>query len=187
VSTRPKLVIVGGPPAAGKTTLVQTLSDKLGIPHFSRDEFKETLLTLIGAATPEQSEQISEISYVLMYETAERLLASKVGVVIESNFRQGEEEKRILPLLEDAEGYLIHCTAADKEIEERFIERAESGERHPGHFDEEGVPQLRRDLARDAYDPLELDIPTLIVNTADGYNPSLEKVVAFAREPQLER
>jgi hypothetical protein len=119
-----------------------------------------------------------------MYETAERLLAAKVGLVIESNFRQGEEEKRILPLLEQADGFLIHCTAADQEIEERFIERAESGERHPGHFDEEGVPQLRRDLAHDAYDPLELDIPTLIVDTADGYDPSLDEVVAFVSGPQ---
>lgn len=179
MSTRPRLVIVSGPPAAGKTTLVQTLSEKLEIPHFSRDEFKETMLTLLGADDRGESEELGRVSLAMLCQVAERLLSNGIGVVIESNFRRGKEEGALRPLLKLAEGFQIHCTADDKEIEDRYIERFKKGERHPGHFDKEGVPRLRADLARDAYASLELNIPTIDVDTADGYKPSLEEVVAF--------
>jgi hypothetical protein len=30
------------------------------------------------------------------------------------------------------------------------------------------------------YDPPEMDVPTLIVDTTDGYNPTLDQIVSFA-------
>ena len=30
------------------------------------------------------------------------------------------------------------------------------------------------------YQPIDLDLPTLVVNTSDGYRPGFDEIVAFA-------
>jgi predicted kinase len=44
-------VLVGGWPAAGKTTLARALASELGIAHLSKDEVKEALMDRLGAPT----------------------------------------------------------------------------------------------------------------------------------------
>jgi hypothetical protein len=46
-------------------------------------------------------------------------------------------------------------------------------------FHPEAVVELDRPTAD--YDPPRLDVPTLRVDTSDGYEPALETIVAFAR------
>jgi len=37
-------------------------------------------------------------------------------------------------------------------------------------------------VARPAFDPVRLDVPTIEVDTTDGYRPDLDQIVAFASQ-----
>ncbi len=43
------------------------------------------------------------------------------------------------------------------------------------------VPQHERNLPK-TYEPLSMDVPQLIMNTDDGYDPAVEEVVSFIRK-----
>ncbi|MGH2366242.1 MAG: hypothetical protein ACRDHX_16540 [Chloroflexota bacterium] len=49
------------------------------------------------------------------------------------------------------------------------------------HRDQQRLPALRGGLAVGLFDPLQLDIPQLRVDTSDGYSPGLEGIVALVR------
>lgn len=46
--SRPKLVVVSGQPATGKTTLAHALARELGCPAICRDEIKEGMVHAAG-------------------------------------------------------------------------------------------------------------------------------------------
>jgi hypothetical protein len=58
----------------------------------------------------------------------------------------------------------------------RYREREERGERHPGHFDREAIVDVVNDLAMGSYEPLDLAIPVVMVETTNGYAPSLDEI-----------
>jgi hypothetical protein len=67
----------------------------------------------------------------------------------------------------------------------RYEARALSGSRHPGHLDLERIEHHRANPGQ--YDwsryesPLDIDVPTMRVDTTDGYRPGFDEIVAFAR------
>jgi len=177
---RPVLVIVSGAPSAGKTTLGRTISARLGLPFLSRDELKEALGDELGAPDDvPASQRLGQAAYRILFTVATRILEAGGGVVVESNFRRGLSESEIRPLLGLADARLVHCTAASPTVRARYAERHERGDRHPVHLDVQRADALADDLASGRFEPLDLDIPTLVVATDDGYEPGLERVLAF--------
>ena len=55
-------VIVNGPPGSGKSTLARSLSLTMGLPLFSKDDVKETLLDELGYADRAESRRIGAAS-----------------------------------------------------------------------------------------------------------------------------
>lgn len=176
------LVIISGPPATGKTTLAHMLAQELRLPCFMRDGLKEVLMDELGAPDRARSSELGRASYALLYDVAGRLLEAAVGVVIESNFNRGTSEDELGPLVAQARAVLIHCDAPPGTIEKRYRERAVEGDRHPGHHDREALPALVENLELGVYEPMDLPIPTLRVDTSDGYHPAKSEILAFVRE-----
>ena len=114
---------------------------------------------------------------------ADRLATAGVGMILESNFRRGLSEADLAPLLTGTRALLVHCEGDPAVIARRVRERAERGERHPGHHDLAVIPQLQAELATGRFEPLALDVPTLRVDTTttQEYAPDFEEIMAFVR------
>lgn len=128
-------------------------------------------MDVLGAPDRERSREIGRATYAVLDRAAAALLDAGVGMVLESNFARGVSEPFLAPLVARSRAVLVHCDVPPRLARERYARRA----RHPGHFDELNLGAWRDERA----EPLDLDIPTLAVDTSDGYRPPLEDILAF--------
>jgi len=173
-----RLVIVGGAPGSGKTTLATLLARELALPLLVKDRIKESLMESMGVADLEANQRIGAAAYSLLFDVADWLVEAGTGCVVESNFVVGRSEPGLTPLIARSLAVQINCVADENLRRSRYEKRSGAGLRHPGHLD--GLV-LQEWAARPAsrHGPLSLDIPTMVVNTDLGYRPALEEVLAF--------
>lgn len=176
----PRLIVVGGAPGTGKTTLAERLSQELGLPLLAKDRLKEPLMDALGVPDLPTQRRIGRAAYGVLYEAARALLESKVGCIIESNFVTGPSEAGLRPLLKCAQPVQLTCVCDDSLRRARYEERARSGGRHPGHMDDAVLADWTARPPR-PHTPLDLGIPSLVVDTSNGYRPSFEDIIAFAQ------
>jgi predicted kinase len=150
-----ELVLVTGPPAAGKTTLARPLAAALGLPLVGKDLIKEALFDALGAGDRGWSRRLGVASYEVLYAVAAALPAG----VLDANFGP-EAAPRLLAL--DAHLIEVCCRCPADEVERRFTARAPH--RHPGHVDHQLALEIKAMLARGA-GPLRLGGPVLEVDT----------------------
>lgn len=180
-SAPPRLVLVSGAPGSGKSTLARRLAGDLKLPLATKDALKEAIADAVGhPGDVAASMRIGVAAYAALFALAAETLAAGEGIVIESNFRRGVSEPELAHLLPASSAVLVHCTAEPTVMERRYVERHASGERHPAHLDADRVRGLRDDLAQGRFEPLELGLPTMVVDTRDGYRPPYGEVLAFA-------
>ena len=169
---RPTLIVVAGPPGAGKTTLAHMLARAVRCPVVSRDEIKEGLVHTAGAAGDAGGE-LQRRATDAFFDALALLLGRGVTVVAEAAFQHKVWEPRLEPLRGIANVRLVLCVI---DIERALARRAARGVADPARarFHPE-VPMSG------SYEPPRLDVPTLRVDTAEGYRPDFDTVVAFAR------
>jgi predicted kinase len=182
----PVLVIGGGIPATGKSSLAEHLRDELGWPLFAKDHFKELLFDAVNPhdddeATRAESTEKSQESIALLYAIATEVLKAGVSCIIEANFRPYLAREDFAPLLRLASGRQVHCSIPEEMVLERYRERSDAGERHPVHVRTGAEDALEDAIEQGDGDALPLDIPVIEVDTSDGWNPGLSAIVAFCR------
>jgi predicted kinase len=155
---RPRLFVVTGPPASGKTSVAEELAKKLGVPFLSKDAFKEKLYESFGSED-ELEERIDSAALAILFSVVERQLAEGVSVTAESNFDTASdvEPLRTLAREHDAQIVQIHIGGETDALVAKFARRAASGKRHPGHGDDPSdADELRAKLEAGLWEPLEL-------------------------------
>lgn len=165
----PLLLLVSGPPGAGKTTLGKKIASDLHMPFFNKDGIKETLFDTLGWRDREWSRQLGIASALLLFYCIERQLEAGLSVVAESAFQAAYDAPRLPALQEQFHCRVleVHCTAAPEVLLARFLERAQSSQRHPGHGEQAQLEELRANLLNGVYCPLSRDGAALIVDTTD--------------------
>jgi predicted kinase len=173
---QPALIVVAGPPGAGKTTLAYALARAVRCPAVCRDEIKEGLVCTTGEVG-EPGGDLQRHATDVFFDTLALLLGRGVSVVAEAAFQHKVWAPRLDPLRAVARVRVVLC---EINLEQAVSRRVARGKSDPArlwfHPEEAG-----RDRATRSYDPPRLGVPTLRVNTSDGYQPAFETIVEFAR------
>jgi predicted kinase len=175
---RPRLIVVTGPPATGKTGLARDLARRLAIPILEKDTLKERLYEVLGHGE-ELEDRIEEAALALLFSVVESQLRAGTTVLVESNF-DGRQAGTFRHLHDEYPHDLVqvHCAKPPDEVERSFAERSASGRRHPGHGDEpEDAAEVRDDVEAGRYDPL--DVPGELIRV-DPDDVELDELAARA-------
>jgi predicted kinase len=170
---RPALIVVSGSPGAGKTTLAHLIARGVGCPAICRDEVREGM---VHAGTPDDSMLRTNTAF---FATIELLLRSGVTVVAEAAFQDRLWRPALTPLTEIATTRIIRCTLDPATATARITARLTEATR-AAHNDRALLSEPER-LA--AWEPIALPVPTLLVDTTNGYSPTLPEIVTFAAGP----
>ena len=178
--SRARLIVIAGRPGSGKTTLAHALAFAIRCPAISRDEIKEGVVNSLMLAAVE-NDAMQRHANETFFQVAEFLLRKGVTLVIEAAFQHKLWAPRLEPLLAVAQTRVIVCTVDPELARSRHIQRGLADpERERFHGD--APVQAAREghqLPIGDYDPPRFDVPTLIVETTDGYDPSFEQIVSF--------
>ncbi|HVG46086.1 MAG TPA: AAA family ATPase [Longimicrobium sp.] len=170
---RPALIVVTGRPGAGKTTLAHALARAVRCPAVCRDEIKEGLVT--GGAGGDLQRQATDA----FFDALALLLGRGVTVVAEAAFQDRVWAPRLEPLRAAARVRIVLCEVDPELARARQVTRG-LGDPARARFHPEGAGH---DQA--SYNPPRLDVPTLRVDTSDGYRPGFDAIVEFARNPSV--
>jgi predicted kinase len=147
---RPLLVVVGGMPSSGKTTVAEGLAGRLRLPVIAKDEIKESLYDTLGSGDTDWSSRLGDAAYGLIFALARASLGAGASVIVEANFFP--DHAGSLAALPDHRTVQIHCSAPLEVLLERYASRT----RHPGHNDAEKIALLPARFESGAHAPLQL-------------------------------
>jgi predicted kinase len=178
-------IIVTGRPGSGKTTLVGELSRRLWLPKVSRDEIKQGYVNTFGVKHDQLPKDTNGKVNQVFFETTLGLLKGSISVLIEAAF-QHQLWGLIVPKIQQiARTCIILCDLDAETSARRHLERGLNdpkreffhGDRRVSIFRETG--QFSPGAS---YDAPHFDVPTLRVETSDGYIPELAEIEMFIRQ-----
>jgi predicted kinase len=167
----PRLIVVTGPPGAGKTTIAAALKARVGLPVIAKDALKEALgdgLQFAGAR--EESRRLGTGIFHVQFAVLHELLAAGVSVIAEGNFRLGEWFEALPP----ARITQIYVSATPAVLRERLLAR--DTHRHPVHYDAEAADEIAGRAAAGEWRPLPIGGTLIEVDTTVW--PDLAEVFA---------
>jgi predicted kinase len=179
-----KCVIITGRPGSGKSTLSRKLHVALHMPLVSRDEIKEGLVSSFGVSHDALPPDTNREATGIFFSVVQMLLDSRVSLVVEAAFQHRVWETVVPGWARVSDVSLIVCEVDADLAARRHLQRALEdptreffhGDRSATHFKEPGAV-----LPPGEYLPPAFDLPTLKVDTTDGYDPDVAAIKDFIR------
>jgi shikimate kinase len=177
------IIIISGHPGTGKSVLGKKLATALQLPMVSKDGFKEILFDTLGWSNREWSKKLGLASMRLLESVLLTHLETQKPLIIESNFKPEFENERFKGYVEKYDVVFIQvlCWADGEVLIKRFQQRAESGERHPGHVDSGNIDEFREVLMVGKMAVLDVPGSVLEVNTTDFTQVQYDVVIDQVR------
>jgi hypothetical protein len=171
VPERPPLaVLVSGAPGSGKSTLAHELAIGLDVPVLHKDRLVHGIWR-----TRARAFELGGAGIEPFYRTMELWLEFGVSFVAEQTFYRGVSEPDVASRLAPRSVMVnVHCKS--RHALERF-ERRMRDDPLCGDQRLQKLMPLAESLQTQLQEPLALSCPVVVVNTDDGYAPSLEGVI----------
>jgi predicted kinase len=154
----------------------------MGIVHLCRDSVKSAISVTDAVVRGEgtvahdaerasQGGEYGQRAFAAAYQAVGVLLAAGASVVMDQAWHRGISEAELQPLVASARAVFVTAVAAPDVAAARVAQRGV----RPGLA---GVSETLGSLAQhwDAYLALDLDVPRLVVDTSNGYEPDLAGV-----------
>ena len=127
---------------------------------------------------------VSRRALKTFFEIVRTFASAGVTVIAEAAFQDKLWRPGLEPLLDLAEMRVIRCEVAPVVARERIIRRlAEQPMNRASQNDRELLKQLDRGkLSFEAFQPISISVPSLRVDTTNGYDPNLDHIVAFVNQ-----
>jgi len=153
---RPRLILVGGLPGSGKSTIARSLAGRIGADSFASDllrkelsgaEPAERLTAAIGAGI--YGAGMTELTYRELLVQAERQLRGGRSVVLDATFGRAVDRRRAAALARDVGGVLVavECRCPVRTTRERLASRTRPGYKGPSDAGWEVYQSMRRTFA----------------------------------------
>ena len=175
----PTLVVVSGPAGAGKTTLAHALAAAIGCPVVSRDEIKEGMVHASPGFAPAVGDELTVRALPVFFGVLELLVRAGVTTVADAAFQDTVWRPRLEPLRGLAEFRVVHCVVDADAALERIRRRRADDPLRRAHVDSAAGFDASYRLSHMAFDRVSIEAPQIEVDTADGYRPGLDEIVAF--------
>ncbi len=180
--SNPRLIIIGGAPATGKSVLAERIVAKTGFRRISKDILKEHLFDVIEYRDRKWSREIGALAFPLFMGIVEMYLKRGESVIVDNPFihaadldwfHRFEREYHV-------EFIQVHLVADPAVLRERFIERAHT-HRHPGHNDalKDVLEEFDAKWFNKSFLPLPLSGKTKIVDTTCFDAVDYDDILAF--------
>lgn len=176
---KPLLIIITGSPASGKTTLANILAEKINCPLISRDALKEGLINTLNVVHTQLDKSVDLHANDTFFETIDLLVSKRISVIAEAAFQDKLWKPKLLDLLHKAEIKILICKANLDLIKSRFANRLSNNSgRERYHGDESMAKERFIELTKN-YVPVNIDAPTMQVDTSEDYRPAIEEIIHF--------
>jgi predicted kinase len=179
VASLPTLVIVSGPPGAGKTTLAHRIAREIGCPAICRDEIKEGMAHSVPEFTPGPGDELTMRTLPTFFSVLELLLSAGVTTVAEAAFQDKVWRPRLAPLRGLAQFRVVHCLVDPDVAWQRQLDRRQRDPLRRVHADPGSSDARSHGPSKAAFQRPVLDAPAIEVDTTDGLRPPLSEIVAF--------